>query len=390
MLLAAAACGGRAPAARWALRDSAGIRIVTTLTRNAPEWRLDTVPRLDLGTVTGGGPTQFFRVTSVRRMPDGGIVVVNSGSSQIRFFRADGSFVRSVGREGDGPGEFRALAGVWRVAGDSLYAWDAGSRRVSVFDARGDLVRSFTLGTKLLNGSVATVYPDGRVMTSDLYLDFPKEGPDKEPQPIWMRYALSDRDGATVDTLPRELNSMMVLLGQGQQRLIGTPLFGARTETAADARGYWVGLTKTAQILRYTPTGSLEEILRWPEGDRTVTKADVERAQEALLKGKTGQDAAFARSINATRPVADVFPSHGRLVARDDGELWVQEYERPGHTGGSRWMVFDTTGVLAARVTIPESFTLMEVGGDYVLGVYHDAMDVEHVRLYGLKREAGG
>lgn len=89
---------------------------------------------------------------------------------------------------------------------------------------------------------------------------------------------------------------------------------------------------------------------------------------------------------NESRPMADVFPAYGRLLPRGDGEIWVEEFERPGHTGGSRWMVFDATGVSTARVTTPASFTPMQVGADYVLGVFRDEVDVEHIRMYGLSR----
>jgi hypothetical protein len=49
--------------------------------------------------------------------------------------------------------------------------------------------------------------------------------------------------------------------------------------------------------------------------------------------------------------------------------------------------VFSDEGVLLGTVAIPPDLSIMEIGQDYVLGVWRDPLDVEFVHLYSLQRE---
>ena len=41
---------------------------------------------------------------------------------------------------------------------------------------------------------------------------------------------------------------------------------------------------------------------------------------------------------------------------------------------------------MVARLAMPDGLTVTDIGGDYVLGVERDEMDVQFLRLYGLSR----
>ena len=53
------------------------------------------------------------------RLPNGQIVIANSGSNELRYYDSAGVFLYAVGREGFGPGEFKDIGGVWLVAESS-------------------------------------------------------------------------------------------------------------------------------------------------------------------------------------------------------------------------------------------------------------------------------
>jgi hypothetical protein len=40
-------------------------------------------------------------------------------------------------------------------------------------------------------------------------------------------------------------------------------------------------------------------------------------------------------------------------------------------------------------VELPAGLRVLEIGGDYVLGVWNDELDVQHVRLHRLDRDRG-
>jgi hypothetical protein len=48
--------------------------------------------------------------------------------------------------------------------------------------------------------------------------------------------------------------------------------------------------------------------------------------------------------------------------------------------------VFDPDGRLVGRFEIPADIEVLEIGPDYVLALYEDAMDVEYVHMYELTR----
>jgi sugar lactone lactonase YvrE len=68
-----------------------------------------------------------------------------------------------------------------------------------------------------------------------------------------------------------------------------------------------------------------------------------------------------------------------------DGNLWVLDYARPGDDG-RHWTVFSADGRALGRVETPPGLRVLEIGRDYVLGVWQDELDVEYVRMHRLER----
>ena len=52
----------------------------------------------------------------------------------------------------------------------------------------------------------------------------------------------------------------------------------------------------------------------------------------------------------------------------------------------STWTVFDPAGRMLGELSTPPRFQVIQIGDDYVLGVWKDDLDVEHVRLYALAK----
>src|SRR5690606_32160502 len=110
VLLCIAGCSGEQPVDEsGVIRFSeAGVPIVVSTRPELPAgtWRLQSDPLLSVGEIQGAEPYLFDGVAHAHLRPDGGIVVVDRGSSSIRLFDTRGQHIRSTGRPGDGPGEF--------------------------------------------------------------------------------------------------------------------------------------------------------------------------------------------------------------------------------------------------------------------------------------------
>jgi len=109
-------------AALWVPSDSAGVEIVTNRSDGA-SWRLSQVPVLSLGVVDQGGPTEFYRVSDLELLEDGGLAVANTGTEEVRLFASGGQYRGSYGGDGYGPEEFRRLA-MLDAQADSLLTYD--------------------------------------------------------------------------------------------------------------------------------------------------------------------------------------------------------------------------------------------------------------------------
>jgi hypothetical protein len=91
-------------------------------------------------------------------------------------------------------------------------------------------------------------------------------------------------------------------------------------------------------------------------------------------------------------------PAYSTVLVDADRNLWVSEstLESFLSQGFSRvpssslsWRVFDPMGRWMGTVVMPARFRPMDIGSDFVLGLWRDADDVEHVRLYRLTKPGG-
>jgi hypothetical protein len=96
-----------------------------------------------------------------------------------------------------------------------------------------------------------------------------------------------------------------------------------------------------------------------------------------------GQDRAAHEQWIAEVPFPDTKPPIEALRADRSGRLWVQE-TTVDSADPPRWVVYSAEGRLIGEASFPRTFNPLEIGEDYVLGVWRDEDDVEYVHVYGL------
>ena len=65
--------------------------------------------------------------------------------------------------------------------------------------------------------------------------------------------------------------------------------------------------------------------------------------------------------------------------------VWVRTFQ-VSPSEPAEWSVFDPAGRWLGQVETPPGFDVMDIGADYVAGVWKDELDVEHVRVYALHK----
>lgn len=389
LALSLAACdAGPNPSSGPQVRDSAGVHIVENSGPRWPDgrdWRLSVAPLLDIGAVDADPEYQLFQVAGALRLSDGRIVVANSGSSELRFFDADGTFLAASGREGGGPGEFEDLLWLERLAGDSIMAYDWRQRRVSIFDPHGRFVRSFDLHFIIQAGGFPTLVAplgDGSLLVSleQTFVGERRAGLRRDTT----LYLRCDTQGAVLDTIGRFPGGESFSFMEGESWIGGGVPFGALAQAAVQGAGFYYGSSDSYEIGYHAADGTLQRIVRLDRANLPVTADDIERfKQQSLARARDEPRRQIRQRMFARMPWPETMPAYDEFKVDEEGNLWVAEYRRPGDDQ-PRWQVFDRDGALLGLVGTPPRFAIHQIGPNYVLGRWRDALDVEHVLLYEL------
>ncbi len=368
------------------VRDSAGVRIVEN-PESAPalDWVLDDEPALDIGGSDLGEDYELYGVRSAARLSDGRIVIANGGTHELRFYSSHGVFLRSAGREGEGPGEFSRMGWMQHLGGDSLFVYDYDLRRIAVFSANGDFVRGVRLESTpdLPFASPIGVFND-RSMLARGFADtkgVPPDGLQRYESPI---YHLDPEGLLTTELGPFSGNEVYYKAFDGGFGFFDA-VFPLDTRFVVRDDVVYLAATDNFEIRVLTPDGKLSKIVRREHTRVPVTNEHLRLEIERRIAAEGPDERASAEATFDEIPKPEFFPAYLHILVDDDHNLWIQEYPIPGATT-AKWSVFDSTGTLLGALDAPLGFEPYHIGDDFVLGKWSDELDVEVVKMYGLKR----
>ena len=376
------------------VRDSPGVRIVENAAPQwTPEtaWRLSTEPLAVIGVVAGDPNYELFSVRDAIRLANGNIVIANAGTYELRFFSEDGSYLYTAGRQGDGPGEFQRVRWVQPFGTDSLVAYDLRHRRLSYFSVSGEYARSVTLGTgeQPLRGSARGLFVDGTA----LVITVPSIRQTGAFRQAELQYRFST-DGQTADSLSWSAGRDIFQFPFEGGSLGGPLPFGRSAYYTVHGDQYYVASNDAYEIKVYASTGALRSVFRKRHTNLPVTDQDrevIDEQMEPRFARVASQHRSRARRTFADVPLPETLPAFGRplssaqRVLHVDAErnVWVLEYNHL-RDDSLRWTVFESGGTLLGTLTAPVGLDILDIGSDYVLGLWRDEADVEHVVMYGL------
>lgn len=381
------ACGAESAGERVVVRDSAGVTIIESHVpawSDGSGWRLTEQPLLEIGAVDGAPEYQFEEVAAALRLADGKIAVADAGASEIRFYDESGVFTHASGRAGDAPGEYRQLISIGVGPADSLWAYDFGNRRFTVLTSDGAAVRTVSVGGTLSAVGAVGQLPDGSFVVREFWSSGSHSGEVvfglvREPAAV----ARLAADGSGIDTVGAFPGREIFVGSEDGRAVMSAPLFARGASVAQWEGRLFVGIQESFEIGLYSSTGELERLIRVLGVDLTISDADVEELIEQDLARVPEARRPMVRQHLESMQMPETRPAYGDLLVDDAGRLWAAQSAR-WPAWPSYWTVFDVDGGLLGEVELPDRFRLHAVGGDWVLGVWRDEMDVEYVRMYGL------
>ena len=377
----------------WILVVMAGVGCERGVPGAAPEAGTAVVvadtPALRIGVLEGDSAYQLYNVRAIRRLSDGRILVADGGH-RLRLYGPDGSFERGVGGPGEGPGEFRSIDFVAVLPGDSILVFDRRLGRATVFTHEGTLARGFRPGQEggAAPGDVVGLLEDRTLLvrTGPIYAWGEATAGAHRDSSAYYRV---DLDGAPVGPVGRFPSTDTYVALTSSSMSVMMLLLGRQGLMVAAGDRLYFGDTGHPDIVVLHPSGAVLDTVRTSLPARRVTDELVERAREARLAGYD-DDASRQRAMTrfASMPPPEHLPFYDQLHVDERGLLWLKEYH-VAEDSPATWRILSSDGSPLGSVTLPASFSIHEIGVDYVLGRARNALDVEFVHLYPLERPPG-
>ena len=371
-----------------------------------PQWTVSDKPLVEIGANEQDANQALARVASAIRLSNGQIVVASGTAPMLRWFDERGRFIRGTGRPGGGPGEFSGEGGfivaLWRLPDDSVATYDLLQRRLQVFDSTGRFARAVTLEPGVGNRgfdvpAMVGRFASGELLTSANALTNASSGELIRDSLNFVRWT---SDGKRVGALLRLPGFTRFAPAYWQPRITVArsdgapppppppPPFAPRPVMWVSGDRFYYGSGDRYEIRVYDQAGSplntIEANLPW-RALRPEMVAAARRDLEARSPVGPFRDA-YLRLIEEA-PQPDSLPPYDRLLVDDASNLWIRDFLVPGEPL-AHWNVFTPDGKWIARVELPGSFEVRDIGSDYVLGLASDSLDVELVRVYKLSRSS--
>ena len=399
--LVPAACEPAPESSHTARYDSAGIPITTALAAlwgPGEGWTIRDEPLVEIGAVPGPEEYLLNDVTGAVRMSDGGIVLGEWTSGELRRYDREGTFVWRAGGRGEGPGEHQWLTFLGRLPGDSVVTWDIALGRVQVFGPDGRVAHG-----KRIESPWSDLTPRGVIGVSDRHLvltfsDY-RESPTGVARWPGVRIATwshDDGDRAGADVRPRGRATRHAWRRADHANRLrvreGSPVVGHAR--APRDRGHGVLLHPIGLARR-----------RGHHGDSPAGTCPSGRSRASMWKplwngwptgnvvygGYSEEQAEASRPGWRKRPMASTLPVLESILLDAAGNLWVEPYTVYGAAVPPP-EVYAPDGTWLGAVALPSgrggllANGGLEIGDDYVLGVWRGEQGVEYVRMYALDK----
>lgn len=382
--------------ARPQVRDSAGVRIVSHDLRGVPLPVLHSAGAYDLevGVADGAAEYSFSSIVDLALTPDGGFVVADGGSHELRVFGPDGRHAVSMGREGEGPGEFVSPPLIAGMAGDTVFAYDPGSGRATGFLPGGRLLESVALES----GGGNRILTAHRLRDGSYLALSPWTAPDRVTEVHGPRLELDSLVVERLSDTGRPIDTVLVIAHRTRLRAVqerGGSLGVIQADPpylpqafVESGGGLVVSGNSRSFELALRAAGGLTTRLRVQGVDHPAGAAEIRTHQENRLRAEFGDEPLDPRIRQLYLDHLPArLPAFAAVSISPDRDVWVARSELDD-TSGAEWLVFSSEGQLQGSVRTPPGVRLLAVGPDFIIGSVVNALDVPFVRRYPLRPPA--
>lgn len=370
---------GRVPVSVSATVVAVVLFVATAMVAKAQTIRVAATPTVRIGS-SGEQSVLLNAVAGATRLPNGQIVVGNRGDYAMLVFDANGKLVKKLARKGTGPGEVDYLLWLKRC-GDVVYTGDIAGNRVLEFNSALSVTRSFRFADQtyaLACNSRAQFIHMGWEPPSSM-----KTGAFRANTKFWITPADSSK-GVVLGLFPG--SERFGMSNNGRPTGSAPLVLGKETRVAIGTQAAYIATADSVTVLTFNLDGSARAALRAPYTPIPSTSADIdaEIEHQVAREGEASRKSTTALFHEMPRP--KMLPATRSVVVDAMDLVWVQSYPS-SREATVTWTVFRPNGTVAARLSLPATLDVFEIGRDYLLGQRIDAdTDVPEVHLYRVTR----
>jgi hypothetical protein len=305
---------------------------------------------------------------------DGSLLVSDGPPIGVKLFGPDGTYLRTIGHEGDGPGEFRSAYAAW--LGDTVFVQDTrGAGRGLTFLADGSHLETFP-AVCCVGGTGPRADDAGRIRLLAPGVS--------EPGRFTYQWLWIDSRGTRLDSMPQprlgEPRTWTIDQGGGGVATYSVPLAPSPVaQTLSDGR-IIAGFGSRYDLVELTRGGDTVRVFGRDDVTPAVVPDSVREARyQAMVAALEGRPGANLDDIPTVHPYISTLDEDER------GNLWVG---RPAGDGTvASYDVFSPEGFLLGPVPSPwRAVWFTSWSGGRVAVVDLDSNDLPRVRIYRIER----
>ena len=324
-------------------------------------------------------PEPLAGVRGLVRTGDGGFLLAEASRSRLQSFSATGVPRASAGRPGAGPGEFTAMLAMARCGPQAVVVQDPALNRASFFSVQPRYEAVTPLPAGFNSDPILGCGEQRRLIMLNHQ---PKSIPAEKGLVRTAAALVMARHAGGVDTIATMAGTDFVFARRAPG-YVDLPL-GQRALAGVGTKLIAAGSSSDGVISLFDLAGRRIHRLRIETARRRPSANEVQQAYtERVSLEYRRETQQLLTAVLQEAPVAALLPMIEELRVALDDHLWIRAFP-PENSQTASWYVLSPTGQLKGVVSLSRHFTPLEIGGNYILGVNHDAYGVETVQLMAL------
>lgn len=345
----------------------------------------------DIFVLVGGPSPDLARVDD-----SGRVFIPDRQQNTIHVFDSDGSYFKSMGREGKGPGEFLIIGSI-STSQDQLYVSDSKLRKINVFSLDSlAFTHSISLDNELQEDQsekLSTVIPtsnffvtnDGNLLLQAMSIlpDEVEVGADsetqKEEQDIF--YRMNENGEIISDKILSQKRQKYITENfRGLSLEISLPVYERPLIAVSGAGRIYAAQSGEFLIKEYDDNGDYVQSFYYPYENSPLSRDDL------VQRYDHGSDSPGLQAAR-TRDLPETWPALHSMLADDENRLWISTIVDDQEV--YQWWVLDTAdGQLLARFRWPRNQDIQQIKEGKLYAKERDEDGVARIVRYDIRIES--